>query len=269
MHGRVAAPTRMSAEARGTPAGDSAARPAFSEPRTCDADPAVLEPCESCHARCHSVCAGLSVEEINRLALLTQPATIGAGQTFISEGESAVHLINLNSGCVKIFKLLPDGRRQITGFLFQGDFLGIPFNEAYVYSAEAVTDVQVCRFPRRAFNALMEEIPGLEKRLLTRASNELAQAQEQMLLLGRKTAREKIASFLLGLSERARRLGLPDDPVDLPMGRADIADYLGLTTETVSRTLTQLKRDQLIRMEGTAHVRLLDRAELIAISDGE
>ncbi|MGE0254876.1 MAG: cyclic nucleotide-binding domain-containing protein [Alphaproteobacteria bacterium] len=190
------------------------------------------------------------------------------GTDIFGEGEPAGALYNLTGGTVKLYKLLPDGRRQITGFLFPGDFLGLAMNEAYAHTAEAVGDVTLCRFPRGRFEGLLERLPRLEHRLLEMASNELAQAQDQMLLLGRKTATEKIASFLLLLSRRQAARGEPASPVRLPMGRADIADYLGLTVETVSRCFTALKTGGPIRLLTSSAVELRDRAALEALAEG-
>ncbi|MGB0552265.1 MAG: helix-turn-helix domain-containing protein [Alphaproteobacteria bacterium] len=189
-------------------------------------------------------------------------------QTIIDEGESAESLFNITGGAVKLYKLLPDGRRQITGFLFQGDFLGIALNQEYENFSEVVSDVTLCRFPRVRFEALFDEFPKFEKQLLEVASNELAQAQDQMLLLGRKMALEKVASFLLYVSERARQRGDAPSPISLPMSRADIADYLGLTMETVSRTFTNLKSSSAIRLLLGNMVALFDRKTLQNLSDG-
>ena len=158
---------------------------------------------------------------------------VEANQTIFAEGEGADALFNVTAGTVKLYELLPDGRRQITGFLVTGDFLGLAMNENYAYSAETVTPTSLCQFPRRKMEALLDEFPKMQRRLFSMASNELAAAQDQMLLLGRKTAREKICSFLLMLAQRQSRRGHKDNPVYVPMSRADIADYLGLTTETV------------------------------------
>lgn len=189
-------------------------------------------------------------------------------QMIIDEGESAESLFNITGGAVKLYKLLPDGRRQITGFLFQGDFLGIALNQEYANFSEVVSDVTLCRFPRVRFEALFDEFPKFEKQLLEVASNELAQAQDQMLLLGRKMALEKVASFLLYVSERARQRGDAPSPISLPMSRADIADYLGLTMETVSRTFTNLKSSSAIRLLLGNMVALFDRKTLQNLSDG-
>ena len=211
-------------------------------------DMALGNPCAACSIREMSICAVLDNTELSRLASIARTQTVPPRQTIIDEGEDAKLLFNITSGAVKLYKLLPDGRRQITGFFFEGDFLGIALNEVYAYSAEAISEVTLCRFPRNRFETLIDEFPKLEKQLLEMASNELVQAQDQMLLLGRKTAREKVVSFLLSLSQRARRRGAPPSPVALPMSRADIADYLGLTTETVSRTFTALKGSGVIRL---------------------
>ena len=225
-------------------------------------------PCAACSIREMSICAVLDNSELSRMAAIARTQSLSPRQTIIDEGESAESLFNITGGAVKLYKLLPDGRRQITGFLFQGDFLGIALNQEYAYSAEAVSDVTLCRFPRVRFEALLDEFPKLEKQLLEVASNELAQAQDQMLLLGRKTAREKVVSFLLSVSERARQRGDAPSPISLPMSRADIADYLGLTTETVSRTFTNLKSSSAIRLLPGNMVELSDRETLQNLSDG-
>lgn len=213
-------------------------------------------------------CGVLEADEIPRLLAIVSTIKVDSHQPIIDEGEPADYLFNVTSGAVKLYKLLPDGRRQITGFLFAGDFLGIAMNEKYAYSAEALGKVSLCRFPRRKLEALLDEFPKLEKRLLGMASNELVQAQDQILLLGRKTAQEKIVSFLLSLSDRAVKRGADASPISLPMGRADIADYLGLTTETVSRTITNLKRDGYIRLLPGGQVELPNLPALRDLADG-
>ncbi len=227
-----------------------------------------LSPCAACSVREMAFCGVLTDEELPRLLAIFTTVDVDPHQPIIDEGEVADYLFNVTDGAVKLYKLLPDGRRQITGFLFAGDFLGIAMNEKYAYSAEALGKVSLCRFPRRKLEALLDEFPKLEKRLLGMASNELVQAQDQILLLGRKTAQEKIVSFLLSLSDRAVKRGADPAPILLPMGRADIADYLGLTTETVSRTITHLKRDGLIRLMQGGRVDLPNLAALRDLADG-
>jgi CRP/FNR family transcriptional regulator len=188
--------------------------------------------------------------------------------SIFDEADPAEYVYTITTGTVKVYKLLGDGRRQITGFLFAGDFLGLTHNEAYAYSAEALVPTRLCRFPRRRLEALLGEIPHLEQRLLAMASHELAAAQDQMMLLGRKSARERVVSFILMLSNSAMRHGRPGDSVFLPMSRSDIADYLGLTIETVSRTFTRLRKQGLIELLDEKRIRLSKRQALREIADG-
>lgn len=231
-------------------------------------DEGELHPCAACGIRDMAICSVLAPDELNQLVAITRQVDFTQGQTIIDEGEPANFLFNLTQGAIRLYKLLPDGRRQITGFLFEGDFLGIALNEQYAYSAEAIGDVGLCRFPRQKLEAMLDEFPHLEKRLLGVASNELAQAQDQMLLLGRKTAREKVVSFLSALSRRAVSRESDASPVYLPMSRADIADYLGLTTETVSRTFTNLKRDGYIQLKAGGYVELPNIEALEDVAEG-
>lgn len=229
---------------------------------------ATASPCSACRVRNLTICAPLEGIEQAQMAAIVSTQDLQAGAPVFDEGEPADHVFNVTGGTVKVYKLLPDGRRQVTGFLFAGDFLGLANDENYAYSAETVTHCQLCRFPRRKLERLMERFPKVEQRLLNIASNELAAAQEQMLLLGRKTAREKIASFLLLLAKRARQRGQQESPVDVPMSRNDIGDFLGLTTETVSRTFTQLKQANLIRLLPAGKVELSGHDELEDIAGG-
>lgn len=228
-----------------------------------------ISPCGACTVRHLTFCAPLAEEELEQVSRIVQNLELGPGDTLFNEGEQAEVVFNVTAGVLKVYKLLADGRRQITGFLFAGDFLGLARNDSYAYSAEAVTHVALCRFPRRELELLLERYPKMEHRLLGIASNELAAAQEQMLLLGRKTAREKISSFLLSLSQRARQRGQRDNPVRVSMSRTDIGDFLGLTTETVSRTFTQLKTAQVIALLPGGKVELRNRSALQQIADGE
>ncbi|GAB5470734.1 MAG: helix-turn-helix domain-containing protein [Rhodospirillales bacterium] len=223
--------------------------------------------CAVCGVRALTVCAPLTNSGLAAVDAIASRHEFAAGQGLFDEGEPARHVFNVTEGAVKIFKLLSDGRRQVTGFLFAGDFLGLASGEAYAYSAEAVTGTKLCRFQRSQLEQVLRRYPEMERRLLEIAGHELAEAQDQMLLLGRKTAKERIASFLLLLSRRAEAGGRSADPVQVPMSRNDIADYLGLTTETVSRTITKLKSDGLIELQAGGLIRLADRDRLLEISD--
>ena len=224
--------------------------------------------CGLCSVRDLSFCAALEGAEIERLNSIVSRTHLAPQQMLFIEGDPADYLFNVTAGTLKLYKLLPDGRRQITGFLSVGDFLGLATNEGYSYSAEAVTDVELCRFPRRRLELLFNEFPQLEKRIFSIAIDELAAAQEQMLLLGRKTAVERMASFLLTLSERAQHRNQTENPILLPMTRSDIGDYLGLTIETVSRTLSQLKRRSLIELSAPNEIELVDSEALRELAEG-
>ncbi len=225
-------------------------------------DGALGDPCAHCDARSVSVCNAIEDDRLPRLAAAAVTATLAPGQGFIAEGDPATHFFNITSGTARLFKLLPDGRRQITGFAGRGHFLGLAVSDTYAFGAEAIGPMTMCRFPRSRMLGLLDEFRALEQRLLETARNELVSAQEQMLLLGRKTARERLSSFLLAQARAGSACGHAAHQIDLPMTRADIADYLGLTIETVSRGFTRLRNDGLIRLDGANSVHIRNIAAL-------
>jgi CRP/FNR family transcriptional regulator len=227
-----------------------------------------LEPCGLCDARSQSVCNAIPEPELRRLAEAAVSYTAASGTSFITEGQPATAFFNITAGTAKLYKLLPDGRRQITGFVGVGHFLGLAVSETYAFSAEAIDPVRYCRFSRAKLRALLDDFPAMEQRLLQFASNELVAAQEQMLLLGRKTARERVASFLMAQSRRGVVCQMPRTRFALPMTRGDIADYVGMTIETVSRTLTRLRADGLIDIPNLTDIVLRNRPAMERIADG-
>jgi CRP/FNR family transcriptional regulator len=226
------------------------------------------EPCANCEARPLSVCNAIADADLGRLAAIAAVSEASPGQCFIDEGEPARSFFNVTAGTAKLFKLLPDGRRQITGFVRAGHFLGLAVSDTYAFSAEAIEPVRYCRFQRSRLRTLLDDFPLMEKRLLEVAANELVAAQEQMLLLGRKTARERLASFLLLQSSQGVPCAPPRQRFILPMTRSDIADYLGLTIETVSRTLTRLRSEALIDFASQSEVVITNRAGLAGLAGG-
>ncbi len=225
--------------------------------------------CATCGARAFSVCSSLGADDLAGLDAIAERVSLKSGEALIRQGEPAFHLFNITSGSVRVYKLLPDGRRQITGFLFAGDFVGLATGEDYAFSAEAIEDATLCRFKKADYRAVIRERPALETALLERATHELAAAQNQMLLLGRKTAQERIASFLLDLPERDPIRPTEEGHIRVPMTRAEMADYLGLTIETVSRGLTKLKTAGVIRLLSLNEMQVDRPDRLRAIAEGE
>ena len=215
-----------------------------------------------------SICAALEKSELSCMAAIARTQSFAGRQTMVDEGEPAESLFNITSGAVKPYKLLPDGRRQSTGFLFEGDFLGSVLNDYYSYTAEAVNDVTLCRFPKARVEALSEEFPKFEKQLPEVASNELAQAQDQMLFAQPKDVARKSGFFSAIVFEAVARAWGARFADLLPMNRADIADCLGLTTETVGNTFTSLRSSDAIRLLAGNSVLLENFESLFELADG-
>lgn len=218
--------------------------------------------CEACSARTISICRILPHPDLRDLADLAALKAYRAGDLVFREGDRAEHVFNITEGMVMAFKLLGDGRRQVLGFLFKGDFVGLVGGAEHGFGVQALTHVSVCRFPRPAFRRFLLERPDLEDELLSRASDDLVAARDHVTLLGRKSATERVTSFLLGMAEREARLGGAPDLAFLPMTRADMADFLGLTLETVSRVLSSLKRQRIIELLPHNIIRLSQRERL-------
>lgn len=183
--------------------------------------------------------------------------SLSAGEAVFWEGDDADYLYEIVSGCVRLCKALPDGRRAITGFTFAGEILGVSSRDRYLFTAEAVGEVRLRRYSRTQMHDSLARMPGLNRDLLALACDELCAAQNQMLLLGRKTACERIASFLLDVASRTSK-DAGTREIDLPMTRLDIADFLGLTIETVSRVFGKLKTEGVIALPSAHHVKIVD-----------
>jgi CRP/FNR family transcriptional regulator len=213
------------------------------------------------------VCGALVEDELRELEALSHPVRFAAREGLFVEGDPADSVFNVTRGVVRLCKLLPDGRRQIVGFALAGDFLGLALMEHYGVSAEAVTEASACRFSRLAFTRYIDAKPHLLRRLHEFASHELSLAQDQMVLLGRRSAEERLAAFLVGMRGRLERLGHHSVTLPLPMSRQDIADFLGLTIETVSRTITKMAKNRMVLVV-PGGVRLLDAPRLEALALG-
>jgi CRP/FNR family transcriptional regulator, anaerobic regulatory protein len=211
--------------------------------------------CDACAVRHRAVCGALSDDELTHLNAIARFKRYTASQVILRDHDEAGFFGNVIAGVVKLTKSLADGRQQIVGLQFPSDFLGRPFRDRSPYFAEAASEVTLCIFERGRFEQIMRQFPGIERRLFEHTLDELDAAQEWMVLLGRKTAGEKLASFLLMVARRSRQAGCgPDVSLDfarfeLALSRSEIADYLGLTIETVSRQITSLKRSGVISVE--------------------
>jgi len=215
-------------------------------------------PCMFCQARASSICSVLKNDEIACLNDIITRRQIGTGNRLFIEGDRAGHYFVVTEGCVMVFKEAHDGRRQITGFLYPGDMLGLNNLGRFSYTAEAISDTVVCEYPIDKLTQLFGDFPEMEHWMLRHCSNELASAHDQMFLLGRKNAAEKIATFLWFLLLRIRFRNPDATAVNLPMSRRDIADYLGLTVETVSRTITRMRVAGTIKTIGNEVIEVLD-----------
>jgi CRP/FNR family transcriptional regulator len=207
----------------------------------------------------------LNDQELAELSAIATLRRYKAGETIMAHDEPAGFLGNIVSGTVKLTKILSDGRQQIIGLQFAPDFLGRAYSKQAPYFAEAVSDVELCYFPKKKFEAMLTKFPELEHRLFRDTLDELDSAREWMLLLGRKTAQEKIASFLYMIARRSAMVGCRHSDAlaqfagfTLPLTRADMADYLGLTIETVSRQFTRLKTSGLIRILSSREIMVPD-----------
>lgn len=174
------------------------------------------------------------------------------------EGEDAEFVYKVASGAVRTYKLMRDGRRQIGEFHLPGDLFGLDIGGRHHLTAEAVTDSKILVFKRRQVESVVAQHLDAARELWLMTANHLQHAEEHMLLLGRKTARERLAAFLLEMDGRSGDTGL----IDLPMLRRDIADYLGLTLETVSRSFSELQSAGVVELDGARHVILRKRAML-------
>jgi CRP/FNR family transcriptional regulator len=221
--------------------------------------------CDDCAVRPLGICAALDRGELRELDHLGRHVHFTPHATVFAQEELTTSFYTLLEGVMRLYKLLPDGRRQIVGFALPGDFLGVATSARNNFSADAVGPVAVCRFSRTSFMRFVADKPHLLRRINELVIRELGQAQDHMVLLGRRSAEEKVASFLVGWRVRLARLGDATNTLPLPMGRQDIADFLGLTIETVSRTLTRLERDGVIEIvPGGIRLVDLERVEVLA-----
>jgi len=222
-------------------------------------------PCNGCDVRDLAICGVLETDDLDTFRRLGCSIDLCDGQSLFHQGDAATRVFTVTLGMLKSFRILADGRRQVTGFHLPGDFVGTSVDQEHQFAVEAVGKSRVCAFPVNRFDGFIEEHQPMQRELYIAATRELVQAQQQMVLLGRKTAMERVASFLVLLSDRLGHGSV----VELPMRRSDIADYLGLTKETVSRVVSELKRSRMIRLRAIERTEILDRTRLDSLAQGD
>ena len=185
------------------------------------------------------------------------------------EGDAAGHVFLVLEGCLRLYRIVHDGRRAILGFSYPGDLLGVSSCGLYTFTAEAVTPIRLRRLARHRFNKLVDDSQDLRSQRLAAICSEMTAVQDHVMRLGRTAADERVATFLLDVARRTGADGATPVEIDVPFGRLDIADYLGLTVETVSREISKLKRDGLISMRGPHKIilRRLSRLREVARMD--
>lgn len=224
--------------------------------------------CSDCPIRHRAVCAECDTDELSILEGIKSYVTIPSGGSIAFAGEPLHYLSSVVTGCATISKTLEDGRRQLVGLLLPSDFIGRPGRATQAFDVEAVSDVTLCRFERKAFEGIVRSSPNVARRLLTMTLDELDVARDWQVLLGRLSARERVAHFLLSLVRREASDSGADlvsgaITLQLPLSREMIADYLGLTIETTSRQFTALRRDGLIESSSARQIFVPDLARLM------
>ncbi len=230
--------------------------------------------CEACFIRHRGICGALTVEQLEKLSSIARRRTVPANHYIFRDGDEAISFATIVSGVVKLIKTTAEGERHIIGLVYAPEFLGHTFAEQHRFSAAAATEVDMCTFPRASFNRLLDEFPELERWLFEFTVQELDISRDWTLMLGRKSSYERVASFLLIIAKRSRNAGCTPmaenyAQFELPLTRSELADYLGLTLETVSRKISGLKRKGLIELRTTREIVVPDIELLASVANLE
>jgi len=225
--------------------------------------------CADCAVRDRALCGSLSDADLTALNVLGERRSLARGRAFQWAGDESLVCANLLSGVLQISAAMPDGREQVVGLFYPADFVGRPFAGNADFTVTALTDATLCVFLRAPFERVLADHARMERLLLQRTFAALDEARRRLLVLARKSAREKVAGFLLDLADRAEGVGCrasAGGPLtfDLPMTRGQMAAVLGITIETVSRQLTALKAAGLIALPTARAITIRDRAGLAA-----
>ncbi len=226
-----------------------------------------IETCGDCPVKHQSFCGGLCEQDLARLNQAGRRHKLHRGDTLCWAGEDSSLCANVLDGVLKVVAVTPDGREQTVGLHHRADFVGNPYGEVSEYTVTAVTDTNVCIFPRSSFERMLGESKDLETQILKRTLTALSEARTRILTLMNRSAEAKVAGFILELADRAGATAAqatPDGPVtfDLPLTRSEMAEVLGLTIETVSRQVNGLKAEGILGLPGVRSVTIRDRAAL-------
>jgi CRP/FNR family transcriptional regulator len=217
----------------------------------------------------HASVAAASTKSFEQALAGATLKRVEAKEFVFAEGDAASHVYRVETGAVALFKVLIDGRRQIVGFAYPGDLVGLGAEGEHMMNAQAIKPTRLRCLPISGLHRSVAQDPTLYFQLYQAVARELASARDLMLTTGQRTATERVVSFLLALSRRNARTGRDPAMLELPMTRSDIGDFLGLTIETVSRTFTKLRAMGLIELVHSSEVKLIDIDALKSLADGE
>ncbi|CAH0244827.1 Crp/Fnr family transcriptional regulator [Roseomonas sp. CECT 9278] len=225
--------------------------------------------CAKCGSRSMGLCAPLDAAALDDMSGESERIDFEQRDAIFRQGDSARHVYTLTEGMARLTRVLPDGRQAVIGFRFAGDILGFTPEEEHAFGAEMLTRGTVCRLDRRRLEKMFRRYPVMERRFLDLCVKELSTSQDHILALGRFSAEERVAAFLVSLVEAQQRRGQAGPVFDLPATRADIGEFLGLTLETVSRAVSAFRKRGWIRLHGHSGIELTDREALGSLAAGE
>lgn len=225
--------------------------------------------CAKCGSRSVGLCAPLNAAALDEMAGDSHLRTLQRRSSIFDQGEPATSVFTLTTGIARLTRSLADGRHAVIGFRYAGDLVGYTPLAEYPHGADMLTEGTVCRMERGRLEGMFRKYPLLERRLIDLCHVELASTQEHLVALGRFRAEDRVAAFLISLAEAQERRGNPGPVFAMPATRGDVGDFLGLSVETVSRTISRFQRQGWIKLPGRAAVELTQRSKLMALATGD
>ncbi len=224
--------------------------------------------CAQCPVRDEAACSALSGDQRDELARIGRHGTFAPGETVFAAGEDNDRIATLISGLLKVSEIDADGTEHIVSLIHPAGFVGELFAPSARFEISALTDARLCLFGRKQYEDALTELPELSLALLRRSAAETSEARAMIGLIGRRTAKARLAGFLTALSEAAGTAPCRSaSTIDLPISREEIAALLGLTIETVSRQFGALEKADIIRREGRRQLTILDLEALHALTE--